>query len=87
MNAVSTRVNAQNAHNLTRSRMAPETIDAAVATKSIWKNQSDIEECPRPTTSSIRPVRPSNSAASASVGPWRNWNAPMMPSTSTYMRL
>ena len=80
-------MNAQNAHNLTRSRMAPETIDAAVATKSIWKNQLDITECPVPTTSSMRPVAPSNRVISASEGPWRNWNVPTMPSTSTYMRL
>ena len=29
---------------LMRSASVPETIDAAVATKTIWKNQSDIEE-------------------------------------------
>ena len=27
-----------------RSANVPETIDAAVATKTIWKNQSDIDE-------------------------------------------
>ncbi len=44
MTAVSTRVKAKNGHSLTRSASAPETMDAAVATKTIWKNQSDITE-------------------------------------------
>ena len=87
MNAVSTSVNAQNDHSLTRSRMAPDTIDAAVATKSIWKNQADIDACPLATISSMRPVAPSNSAASAPVGPWSSWNLPTMSPTSRYMRL
>jgi hypothetical protein len=30
--------------NLMRSARVPETIEAAVATKTIWKNQSDITE-------------------------------------------
>ena len=42
MKAVKTRVNAKNDHSLMRSAMAPDTMDAAVATKTIWKNQSDI---------------------------------------------
>jgi hypothetical protein len=29
---------------LMRSARVPETIEAAVATKTIWKNQSDITE-------------------------------------------
>ncbi len=33
-----------NGQNLTRSATVPETIDAAVATKTIWKNQSDMVE-------------------------------------------
>ena len=69
MNAVRTSVNAQNAQSFTRSRMAPETIDAVVATKSIWKSQADMVECPLPRTSAMRPVAPSNSSVSASVGP------------------
>ena len=40
-----------------------------VATKSIWKSQADIVECPLPRTSAMRPVAPSNSSTSASVGP------------------
>ena len=44
MKAVRIRVNAKNAHILIRSAIAPETIDAAVATKTIWKNQSDMTE-------------------------------------------
>ena len=31
-------------HSLTRSASAPETIEAVVATNTIWKNQSDITE-------------------------------------------
>ena len=34
----------KNDHSLTRSARAPETIEAVVATKTIWKNQSDIAE-------------------------------------------
>ena len=33
-----------NGQTLMRSARVPETIDAAVATKTIWKNQSDIWE-------------------------------------------
>ena len=42
MIAVSTRVKTKNDQSLTRSASAPETMDAAVATKTIWKNQSDM---------------------------------------------
>ena len=42
MKAVRISVNAKNAHILIRSAMAPDTIEAAVATKTIWKNQSDM---------------------------------------------
>ena len=31
-----------NGQNRMRSANVPETIDAAVATKTIWKNQSDM---------------------------------------------
>ena len=44
MIAVRAMVNTKNDHILTRSARAPETIEAAVATKTIWKNQSDIVE-------------------------------------------
>ena len=44
MIAVRTRVNRKNDHIFTRSASAPDTMDAAVATKTIWKNQSDITE-------------------------------------------
>ena len=44
MTPVSMSVNTKNDHILTRSARAPETMDAAVATKTIWKNQSDITE-------------------------------------------
>ena len=42
MNAVSATVKAKNDHILMRSAIAPETTDAAVATNTIWKNQSDM---------------------------------------------
>ena len=32
----------KNDQSLTRSASAPETIEAAVATNTIWKNQSDM---------------------------------------------
>ena len=32
----------KNDQSLTRSASAPETIDPAVATNTIWKNQSDM---------------------------------------------
>ena len=44
MNAVSNRVNSKNDHIFTLSAKVPDTMEAAVATKTIWKNQSDITE-------------------------------------------
>ena len=44
MMAVRISVKAKNDHILMRSAMAPETTDAAVATNTIWKNQSDMTE-------------------------------------------
>ena len=44
MIAVSTVMNRRNDHSLTRSASVPETIEAVVATNTIWKNQSDIVE-------------------------------------------
>ena len=34
----------KNDHSLTRSASVPETMEAVVATNTIWKNQSDITE-------------------------------------------
>ena len=34
----------RNGQTLMRSARVPDTIEAAVATNTIWKNQSDIEE-------------------------------------------
>ena len=42
MIAVSTRTKMKKDHIFTRSARAPETMEAAVATKTIWKNQSDM---------------------------------------------
>ena len=42
--AVSTEVKMKNGNSLTRSASEPETMEAAVATNTIWKNQSDITE-------------------------------------------
>ena len=44
MSAVRISVKRKNDHILTRSATAPETIEAVVATKTIWKNQSDMVE-------------------------------------------
>ena len=42
MTAVSPPTKTKKVQSLTRSASAPETIEAVVATKTIWKNQSDI---------------------------------------------
>ena len=44
MTAVSTAVKTRKDQSLTRSASAPETMEAVVATKVIWKNQLDISE-------------------------------------------
>jgi len=41
MKAVRTAVKSRKGSSLTRSATVPETIEAAVATNTIWKNQSD----------------------------------------------
>ena len=87
MKAVSSRVNRKNDHILTRSANAPDTIEAAVATKTIWKNQSDIVEWPFATTEDTAPSSSANSAISPADGPRRNVNEPITEPTSTYMRL
>ncbi len=43
MTPVSTTTKMRNGQTLMRSASVPETIEAAVATKTIWKNQSDME--------------------------------------------
>ena len=42
--AVRIRVKRKNDQSLTRSARAPDTMDAAVATNTIWKNQLDMTE-------------------------------------------
>ena len=49
--------------------MAPETIEAAVATKTIWKNQADMTAYPFSTTSAVASVAPSSRAISLADGP------------------
>jgi len=44
MIAVSTVTKMKNGTIFTRSATVPETIDAVVAQKTIWKNQSDATE-------------------------------------------
>ena len=44
MSPVSISVTRKKDQIFTRSAMAPDTMDAAVATNTIWKNQSDIVE-------------------------------------------
>ncbi len=46
MTAVSTATKTKKGPIRERSATAPETIDAAVATNTIWKNQSDAEAYP-----------------------------------------
>ena len=41
-NAVRTSVKTKKVMSLTRSAIAPEMMDAVVATNTIWKNQSDM---------------------------------------------
>ena len=41
---VSTTTKTRNGQTLMRSARVPETIEAAVATKTIWKNQSEATE-------------------------------------------
>ena len=58
-------------HILTRSANAPDTIEAAVATKTIWKNQSDITAYPLAITAACVSASacPPSSAASSGDGP------------------
>ena len=44
MSAVRKIVNMKNDQSLTRSDSVPDTIDAVVATNTIWNNQMDIVE-------------------------------------------
>ncbi len=50
MTAVRTMVKIRNGHSFILSATVPETIEAAVATKTIWKNQSDWLAYPLPVT-------------------------------------
>ena len=56
-------------HILTRSARAPETMDAVVATNTIWKNQSDITEYPLSTTAPSADSSPLRRAISSPDGP------------------
>ena len=62
-------MNSRNDHSLTRSAMAPEIMEAVVATNTIWKNQSDITEYPFSVTAAFALSSPANRASSASDGP------------------
>src|SRR5690606_29971188 len=44
MKPVRMTVKSRNGHSLMRSASVPETMEAAVATKTIWKNQSEATE-------------------------------------------
>ena len=44
MKPVRTTVKIRKGHSLMRSASVPETIEAAVATNTIWKNQSEATE-------------------------------------------
>ena len=69
MNAVKTSTKRKNDHIFTRSASVPETIEAAVATKTIWKNQPAIDEYPCLPMASVKPPSPAASATSSDVGP------------------
>ena len=77
MRAVRTNVNAKNAHSFTRSASVPETMEAAVATKTIWKNQSDIVELPCSTTAAAACSSPASRASSSGVEPWNSVKLPI----------
>ena len=90
MIAVSSSVNRKKDHILTRSASAPETMDAAVATKTIWKNQSDMTECPAPSSSTAAnaPSFPLSRSTSSPEGTYMNPGVPMTPPRlSPYIRL
>ena len=69
MNAVNSRVKRKKLHILTRSASAPEIMDAVVATKTIWKNQSDMTEYPLSTTAASADSSPLRRANSSPEGP------------------
>ena len=87
MIAVSTAMKTKNDHSLIRSARAPETIEAVVATNTIWKNQPDMAAWPVSTTAAPSPP-PSSATSSAEVSK-RNSREPNQPpgSTPTYMML
>ena len=49
--------------------MAPDTIEAVVATKTIWKNQSDIVAWPALITLAVVSRTPVIKSISSAVGP------------------
>ena len=55
---------------LTRSARVPETMEAVVATKTIWKNQSDMTALPLSTTAGRASSCPwTTRATSSAEGP------------------
>ena len=56
----------KNDQSLTRSARAPDTMEAAVATNTIWKNQSDIVEYPFSMTAAFAASTTDGSASSGS---------------------
>ena len=69
MSAVSTSVKMKNDHILTRSASAPDTMEAAVATNTIWKNQSDMTAWLLPSTTAATLPSPASRATSSADGP------------------
>ena len=65
MIAVSTVMNSRKDQSFTRSARAPETMEAVVATNTIWKNQSDIVALPFATTAAPALSAPSAPASNA----------------------
>ena len=73
--------------SLTRSARAPDTIEAVVATKVIWKNQLDISEYPLPMTAAALSASPPRKAISSADASNSGVIDPIQPLTSTYIRL
>ena len=69
MIAVRISTKSRNDQSLIRSAIAPETIEAVVATKTIWKNQSDMVAWPAPMTLAVVSASSVKRAISSSEAP------------------
>ena len=70
MTAVRIKTKRKKDQSLTRSANAPDTMEAAAATKTIWKNQSDmVEKAFSPARTAAASPSPLTSAISSADGP------------------